>query len=196
MRKTNFSLMEARDVRVIIHFLWKKGQSNKEIEAEINDVYGEGTVSLRTVQKWTQRYGEGNESFEDQPRSGRPQKDELVKVVQQLLEDEPHLSQKKIAKRLEVHHSTIHQILTKVMGLKRVNFRWIPYCLSDDQKAVRVELSKAILETLGNASTTQLGMVITGDETWVYFSNPRASMWIDSEAPRPKRPKLSIGAKK
>ena len=45
--------MEKRDKRVIIHFLWKQGMENKAIWVKINEVYGEKTVSLRSIQKWT-----------------------------------------------------------------------------------------------------------------------------------------------
>lgn len=35
-----FLLMEKRDKRVIIHFLWKQGMENKAIWVKINEVYG------------------------------------------------------------------------------------------------------------------------------------------------------------
>ena len=35
-----FLLMEKRDKRVIIHFLWKQGLENKAICVKINEVYG------------------------------------------------------------------------------------------------------------------------------------------------------------
>jgi len=189
-------LMEAHDIRVVIHFLWKQKHPNKQITQTINDVYGQGTVSMRTVQRWVERFAGGEESFEDKPRSGRPPMDDIIPDVQQILDDEPFKSQKKIARILNVHHSVIHRILTDVMGLTRVNFRWIPHRLEEHQKLNRVELSKSILHFLENATTQQLSMVITGDETWVYFSNPRSFMWMDSSVERPERPKNTIGAKK
>jgi transposase len=87
--------MEDRDFRVLINFMWKKGLPNKVITTELNEVYGEGIISLRTVQKWTKRFNDGEESFDDHVRSGRPQKNELIPIIQELLEDEPFLSQKK-----------------------------------------------------------------------------------------------------
>jgi histone-lysine N-methyltransferase SETMAR len=164
--------------------------------ADINDTYGQDVVSLRTVQKWTQRYTGGDDSFEDLARSGRPRKDELIPSVIQIMEQEPHVSQNKLAEILGVHHHTINRILTEELGLTRVNFRWIPYKLNDDQKAKRVEIAKSMLHVLANASLPQLKMILTGDETWVYLSNPRSSMWIDSAVGRPEKPKLTVGTKK
>lgn len=185
--------MEPFRSRAVIHFLWKKGRSNKEITSEIDAVYGDDAPSLRTVQKWTKLFNEGKEDLDDAPRSGRPPKEFLVTKVRTLLEENPFFSQKKIAKTLEVDQRTIHHILSENLGLTRVNFRWIPYSLNDTQKESRVTISKTMLRTLSRAPS---GNIITGDETWVYLRNPRSSMWIDSSIPRPEKPKLTIGSKK
>ena len=185
--------MESTQIRAVIHFLWKQGKTNTEITLEMKGVYGEEAPPLRTVQYWTKRFNEGDEKLEDKPRSGRPRKDHLVPVVASLLDENPFLSQKKIAKLTSTDHKIIHRILTEDLGLTRVNFRWIPYCLSQSQKDLRVEFSKSLLETLSKVS---LNMVITGDETWIHLKNPRAFMWIDSSVPRPERPKLTVGSKK
>jgi histone-lysine N-methyltransferase SETMAR len=191
-----FLIMEDRDLRVVLHFLWLKELPNKDITEELNNVYGEGTISLKTVQKWTKRFNDGHEGFDDYARSGRPKSDELIPIVAHMLEKEPFLSQKKIAKALGVHPTTVHRILTEELELTRVNFRWIPHTLNDAQKAKRVEVAKILLKMLANATLAQLRLIITGDETWVYFSNPRSSMWVGSDIPRPEKPKLTIGSKK
>jgi histone-lysine N-methyltransferase SETMAR len=188
--------MDEVSLRVIIFHLMKKGLSNREIEVEINEVHGHGTISLRTVQKWTHRYAAGDESFDDKPRSGRPPKDDLIPAVTGLLDDDPFLSQKKIAKYLGVHPHTVNRILTQVLGLTRVRFRWIPYALNDEQKQNRVDLSIALVEILESASIPQLKTIITGDETWVYMRNPRSAMWIGTDIPIPEQPKITIGVKK
>ena len=139
------------------------------------------------------RFKDGVNSLEDEPRAGRPRKDHLVPEVQSLLDENQFLSQKKLASMLNVHTDVIHRILQEDLGLTRVNFRWIPYRLNQSQKEVRVRLSKSLLETLEQSSHQ---MIITGDETWVYLRNPRTSMWIDSDMPRPERPKHTIGSKK
>ena len=38
-----------------------------------------------------------------------------------ILEQEPYISQKKVAQRLSVHHSNVHRILTVELGLTKVN---------------------------------------------------------------------------
>ena len=84
-----------------------------------------------------------------------------------MLDEEPYLSQKKIANRLGIHPATAKRVLREELGLVRVTFRWIPYKLNDDQKLKRVELSKSLLQVLQNATTKSIKDIITGDETWV-----------------------------
>ena len=45
----------------VLHFLWKKGLPNKEIAAEISEVYGKEAASLHTVQWLVQHFNSGDE---------------------------------------------------------------------------------------------------------------------------------------
>ena len=184
------------EIRAVVHFLWKKGATNKEIFTDITDVYGDESTTLRTIQRWTKRYRSGEEGLDDLPRSGRPENQEFVSEVSTMLQNEPMLSQKKISKRLGIHHSIVHRILTDNLGLTRVNFKWIPHHLNADQMKKRVQQSKIMLSILEGQPKRKLATIITGDETWIYMSNPRSSMWIGSEVPRPTRVSHSIGQKK
>jgi len=84
------------EIRAVVHFLWKKGQSNKEILSDVSDVYGDDSTTLRTIQRWTKRFKSGDESLNEQTRSGRPENPDLTKKVQELMETDPFISQKKI----------------------------------------------------------------------------------------------------
>jgi transposase len=64
---------------------------------EVDHVYGQAALSLRTVERWLARFAAGDETLEDLPRSGRPRSDSNIALITQLLTDDPYLSQKMIA---------------------------------------------------------------------------------------------------
>ena len=132
------------EIRSVIHFLFLKGHSNKEIHKEIILVYGNVVIKLMTVQKWTKRFGEGDYSLDDKPRGDRLVKNELVDKIKNMLKEEPYLSKKKIVSFLELSTGIVSRILRNELGLNKVNFRWIPHTLNDHQKLKRTFMSDAI----------------------------------------------------
>jgi len=65
--------------------------------------------------------------------------------------------------------------LTDHLGLTRVNFKWIPHHLNVGQKKKREDQSEVMLGILEGESEKKRGTIITGDETWIYLSNPRST---------------------
>ena len=78
----------------------------------------------------------------------------------------------------------VHCILKKHLELGKINARWIPHLLTDDQKRSRVEKAKSLLKKYPKYSKKALVNFITGDETWVYFLNPKENALIESGPPK------------
>jgi plasmid maintenance system antidote protein VapI len=93
-----------------------------------------------------------------------------------LIENEGHLSQKKIAQMLSIHHETVKHIVHDDLTMRRVNIKWVLYTLNSSQKTVAVQVSRELLDFLESRTNQSFSNVYTGDETWVYLDNPRTSM--------------------
>lgn len=184
------------EIRAIIHYLWLKGNDNKSIHQEVIDTYGPKAITLRTVQKRTKEFKEGRNTLNDLPRSGRPQKLDLIPIIQNYLLHNPYASTRKIAKDIGANKNTVKKVLIKHLSMKKVNFKWVPYALTEQMKAKRVEIASILLEFLTNASERKLAKIFTQDETWIYFKNGRDSMWIEAGAQIPTKPRQTIGSKK
>ena len=61
--------MDKQEYRAVIKFLQKKGLNAREIFKELHGVYGELSPSERTVERWVTAFWQGQDSFEDDPRS-------------------------------------------------------------------------------------------------------------------------------
>ncbi len=184
------------EIRCVIHFLWLKGNTNKEIYESIIEAYGENSISLRTVQDRTQKCKQGDYSIFDLPRSGRPPKDELVQKIKDILQEDPYLSTKKISKKVGADSKTVKKILTINLSMSKVNFKWVPYQPTPEIKAKRVEIAQKLYNFLSNSNERKLNKVLTQDESWFYLVNQRNSMWLENGRPRPFKVKQTIGAKK
>ena len=66
--------MESRNIefRAVIKFLTKEGAKTKEIHRRMADVYGDSSPKYSTVATWSAEFKRGQDSFEDDPRPGRP----------------------------------------------------------------------------------------------------------------------------
>ena len=186
--------MDGFELRCVIKFLWLGGKSNKDIVDEMYRVYGDGCISLRTVQKWTCRFKNWEISIEDRERSGRPKNTELRVDVKAFIDEDPFASAREIANILGCDKDTVIKILREDLQMLKVNVSWIPKQLSDFQKGERVRIASEMLSVL--ADQRQHELLYTQDETWVYLENPRKTMWVMSGASRPREPKRLEGARK
>ena len=80
------------EFRAVIRFLTLKGLTTSTIAAELKSVYGGSVCSITTVKKWKKRFEEGRSDLDDDFRSGRPPKSDLVKKVSDVLDELPFMS--------------------------------------------------------------------------------------------------------
>ena len=186
--------IEKIELRYVIKHLYLCGKSNKEIQASIIKAYGEGVITLRTIQKRTARFEQNDFCLEDKEKKGRPKEKHLRKSLKALLEEDPYMSARDMSSTLNCSKDTVVRILREDLKMSKVNIQWIPHELTQTQKNQRVQLAMELLVTLQD--TSQHKLIYTQDETWLYWKNPRKSMWLMHGAPRPKAEKKKIGAKK
>ena len=184
------------EVRAVLKYLIKKGLSNEEILNELHNEYGPDCISLRTVQDRRKRLHDGTFSIFDLPRSGRPPITNLDTTISDLILEDPSLSAKALAEQLNISKTTVKTIIEERLGMHKVNFKWVPHKLTPEIRAQRVEKARTLLEFLCRANSTTLNSIYTEDETWIYYDNPRTSMWVLNGKDRPTIAKRTIQSKK
>ena len=111
-------MISQHQIRTIIFYEHQLGTSSRETAKKINGVFGEDTVTDRTVRNWFKRFNDGDTSLEDQPHHGRPSSfDE--DALRRELEVHPDSSTRDLEKTLRRHYSTIDRHL-QFMGYRRV----------------------------------------------------------------------------
>jgi histone-lysine N-methyltransferase SETMAR len=124
-----------------------------------------------------------------------------VAAVQQLVNDDPHVTYEMIEDILDIGSPAVMEILHERLGLRKVCARWVPHMLSEDQKRQRVKFCEDNLRKYFKGVHRSVFDILTGDETWLYHYDPKtkrqSQVWLPKGAPREtkvRRPR-SVGKK-
>ena len=167
------SLMEKQHIRSYIKTRLLLGLTATQIHDELTAAYGQDVVSYCTVALWIRRFSNDRESLEDNPRSGRPITvitQQNIDAVNDLVNDDPHISIDYIATILDISHGSVHTILKEHLGLTKITSRWVPHNLTEEQRQRRVDICIENLQKF-ESGAWRLCDIITGDESWFYHRN-------------------------
>lgn len=170
-----FVEMESRDLRAIIYYLAKKGMSPAEVKQDMNNVLGDVSPSYDTIKYWHRQFRCGRTSTASLPSTGRPQELVMEQVgahVEELVSDNPRISQRCIASTLHLPKTTVQRILTEQLHMHKVCTRWMPKILTVPQRHDRVECSRENLNLYRQSPAKFLASIVTGDESWVHYFDP------------------------
>jgi hypothetical protein len=101
--------------------------------------------------------------------------------VKEYVKNNPYSSCRDIAKSLHLSKDKVHRILTKYLKLKKRYLKWIPHSLTETQKKQRVEFAVQLLDVLKKDERNNFQHILTGDESWLYYSNPFLWKWGEKE---------------
>ena len=85
---------------------------------------------------------------------------------------------KKIAASVDISTGSWHKILTEQLGMSRVCCRWVPRLLTVLQKQNRLAKCQEILERYREDRDNFLNRIITGDQTWLHYYDPKSKPLI------------------
>jgi len=76
-----------------------------------------------------------------------------------------------IASELNLNHTTVHQILTQELAMRKLCVKIVPKNLTIEQKDNRKDVCLHLLEHI-QSDRNFLKNVITGDKTWIFECDP------------------------
>ena len=167
-----------REKRLLIYHEYKLKTSRSETKEKICKSIGHGTVSLKTVNNWFNKFENKDFNLNELPRSGR-QKTINRNEIKTLIEDDPRMSTRQIAEKVKYHHSTIEYILKELGKIYKHGIQ-IPHTLSREQKQVRIDSCIYLLSFKRNKNW--LDYIITGDEKWIFYVNHiNKKQWLNHD---------------
>ncbi|CAK9801097.1 Mariner Mos1 transposase [Anthophora plagiata] len=91
---------------------------------------------------------------------------------------------------LGIPKTIIHRILIEKLGLRKLNSKFVPHRLTDDQKLNRIGHCRDIIRET-QRDENFLKTIVTGDETWCFQYNPetkrQSAEWRSPDEGNPKK---------
>ena len=175
----------------------------KDIFDEICSVYGHNEMSFSTVFRWCKKFSCGLGSSEDAPHDRRPKRATSAKMVarvKEIVATDARYTTRQIASMVGISLGAAHTILKRDLKMRKICARWIPHLLTDEQKKTRVQCAKKLLKKFPNYNARSFANVVTGDETWVHFFEPKRKIqnkiWATKYCKRPCIAKRTMSVKK
>ncbi|CAF1033592.1 unnamed protein product [Rotaria sp. Silwood1] len=140
--------MEKLCIRSYIKTRWLLGLTVTQIHDELTAAYGQ----------------------EDDPRSSRPLSvitRQNIDAVQNLVNDDPHISIDYIATILDISHGSVDTILKQYLGLRKILSRWVPHQLNQQQRKRCIDICIENLQKF-ESGAWRLCDIVTGDESCFY----------------------------
>ncbi|GFO09551.1 histone-lysine N-methyltransferase SETMAR-like protein [Plakobranchus ocellatus] len=168
----------------VIEFLAAEGCSAANIHARMKTFYGERCISDCAVRKWV-RIFKGEDPREtilrDRKRSSWPLSASDTahrEKVDCMIRANRRVKRKEIVDEVGISKERVHQIVTTVLGYRKVSARWVPRQLTVEMKAQRKDMCTQLLERY-NAEEAFLQRILTGDESLVHhlIQNVKPNRW-------------------
>ena len=106
------------------------GDTNTQIQIDLRKVYGDDNLSDSTIRRWSLLFREGQQSVDDDPRTGRPTTATTqtnIEKIKEIINEDPHITLNSIALRVDISKGKVHEIIHNHLGMRKLCARWIPH---------------------------------------------------------------------
>jgi [histone H3]-lysine36 N-dimethyltransferase SETMAR len=185
--------MDIYQVRAIFLYEFKMGRKAAKTARNLNHIFGEGTTSERTAERWFRKFQNGDECLEDEEGRGR-KKTVDNENLKTLVEANPRTTVRELAFELGVAGTTVSTHLREIGKSKKLD-KWVPHELTESQKKCRFEIASSLISRHKNDPF--LDRIVTCDEKWILYDNRRRSaQWLDHDQAPQHFPKPNLHQKK
>jgi len=116
---------------------------------------------------------------------------EIIDHIHGLILEDRRILAKSIAEQLGISLERFEPIIHKDLDMRKLSAKWVPKCLTTDQKLQRCQSSEQLSEFFQRDPNDFLSRLLTMEETWLYHYNPETKQqsmeWRHSGSPHPEK---------
>ncbi|PNF32226.1 hypothetical protein B7P43_G17963 [Cryptotermes secundus] len=130
-------MADFREQHAAVKFCFLLGKSGTETLEMLKTAYKDNAMGKTQVFEWFSRFKNGEMSIDDKPRSSRPstvRTHENVEKIHEIIKEDRRRTIEEIVELSGVTWSSVQQILTEDLGMKRVAAKFVPRLLTAGQK--------------------------------------------------------------
>ena len=106
--------------------------------------YSESALSKKNVYKWYKLFQNGREDANDEPRSERASTsttDENIEAVKKIVLENRRITIREVSEDFGMSIGSCHEIISGILGMRRVSAKFVPKLLNFDQKNRRMSIA-------------------------------------------------------
>lgn len=186
-----------------IRFCYRLGKSATETLGMLTAAYKDDALPRSTVFWWFKEFKDGRMTI---TKAGGPGvsasavTEVNINTAAVIVREDRRISIDDLAAALRISHGSAFKILHDHLHMSRVCARWIPRLLTPEQKAVRVETCRELLQRFEDGGDAYVESIVTGDESWLHHFDPEgkqaSTQWKTPGSPTPKKAKVVKSAGK
>ena len=127
------SFLKNVECRPIVKLFTQKGLHATGISKALYSIYKDDAPSYRTVTKWVTEFKDSERGFEDPLRMGRPSTITTDENIEAIERRDRQISTHRPAYELTILTTTVYEITSNHVSMKKVSTRWGPKLLTSIQ---------------------------------------------------------------
>lgn len=189
--------------RIALKFCYKLGYSASKSYQLLNEAYGDDCLSRSQSFEWSKRFSQGSENTKDAKRSGRPSSattPDQVQAVEAIILENRRTGVREIAQSVNISIGSTYNIISDILGYKKLCARWVPRILTELQRQNRVTMCQQWRGLHRRYGDDFLNSIVTCDESWFHHYDPESKQqsmqWMKGDEQRPQKAKVVKSAGK
>ena len=145
----------------------------------VQKAYGNESPNRSNVFRRYSPFRDGRELIEDDERCGRPKSTQTevnIAAVADFVKNDCRIASRMIVS-LNILKTVVLRILKEDFGKRKLCARFVPHCLTPEQREDRVTSCQDII-AMADADKNSFNKIIRGDETWCFTYDPETELQI------------------
>ncbi|XP_047523584.1 uncharacterized protein LOC125062015 [Pieris napi] len=135
--------------RSMIYYDFRCGLTQQQNYDRLRLAFLNEAPSRATIYSWFNEFKRGHSNLNDDPHEGRSltaTTEDIISAVRRVIQEDKRVTYQQIRASLGIGMNQVQKILHEQLGVRKLCTRRIPHTLTDDQKHLRMDWCRQMLD--------------------------------------------------